>query len=86
MASVAAGSACWTASVMAATQWPQLMSGRMNWWSWGRLWQIKANPGPSAHTVVMSSLSLPLSGLSCASCVARVEKALRAVPAWPTPA
>ncbi len=28
----------------------------------------------------MSSLSLPLSGLSCASCVARVEKALRAVP------
>ena len=28
----------------------------------------------------MTSLSLPLSGLSCASCVARVEKALRAVP------
>ena len=28
----------------------------------------------------MSSLSLPLTGLSCASCVARVEKALRAVP------
>jgi Cu+-exporting ATPase len=28
----------------------------------------------------MSSLSLPLSGLSCASCVTRVERALRAVP------
>ncbi|MGL1747225.1 heavy-metal-associated domain-containing protein, partial [Vibrio parahaemolyticus] len=28
----------------------------------------------------MTTLSLPLNGLSCASCVARVERALRAVP------
>ncbi|RZL36364.1 MAG: heavy metal translocating P-type ATPase, partial [Rubrivivax sp.] len=80
MATRAWASAALSASVMVATQWPQLMSGKVNRYIVGLLFQVKVAMNRSPDNPTMSSLRLKVSGMSCASCVGRVEKALLKQP------